>query len=594
MNKFTSFCWVFLGFLAFAGSSFSQSSEFAFQGRLTDSGVPVAVNYDLRFKLYSQSAGGTAIGTVERTDVPVSNGVFTVKLDFGAAAFDGAARWIETEVKPSGSGTYQPLNPRVFLTTVPYSVRSLSAENAVQLGGVAATEFVQTTDPRMTDPRPPAPGDGNYIQNTTIQQAISNFNISGTGTVGGTLAGNILDATIQYNLNGGRIISIGGTENLFVGVQSGASNTSGSSNSFVGRSAGFSNTIGLGNDFFGAKAGISNSTGSFNSFFGSFSGASNSTGNSNSFVGRNSGSLNTVGFENSFFGVSAGAWNVNGAQNTFLGAQSNTNENLTRTEVNNATAIGFRAYVTQSNSLVLGSINGQNGATADTKVGIGTTAPSEKFEVRDNSASMIVGGAGCPGGSITIGLNGAFGNCANYSVRGDGSTLWFNRPTGGQIVFRENNGPTQLRLRSGGVLQLETLGTAGATPLCHNAANDISTCSSSIRFKTNVSNYGSSLDLIRKLRPVSFNWKDSGMPDIGLVAEEVAEVEPLLTTTNGQGEIEGVKYDRVGVVLVNAVNEQQVQIEELSKTVVELKRQIEELRSLLCLSTPNVEVCRKQ
>ncbi len=99
--------------------------------------MPVAVNYDLRFTLFSQSTGGAAIGTVERTDVPVSNGVFTVKLDFGAAAFDGSARWIETEVKPTGGGAYQPLNPRVFLTTVPYSVRSLTAANATQLGGVA-------------------------------------------------------------------------------------------------------------------------------------------------------------------------------------------------------------------------------------------------------------------------------------------------------------------------------------------------------------------------------------------------------------------------------------------------------------------------
>lgn len=47
------------------------------------------------------------------------------------------------------------------------------------------------------------------------------------------------------------------------------------------------------------------------------------------------------------------------------------------------------------------------------------------------------------------------------------------------------------------------------------------------------------------------------MPDLGLVAEAVAEVEPLLTTPTDKGETEGIKYDRVGGVLVNAVNEQQ-------------------------------------
>ena len=51
------------------------------------------------------------------------------------------------------------------------------------------------------------------------------------------------------------------------------------------------------------------------------------------------------------------------------------------------------------------------------------------------------------------------------------------------------------------------------------------------------------------------------MPDLGLVAEEAAQVEPLLITHNDKGEVEGVKYDRVAVVLINAIREQQRQIE---------------------------------
>lgn len=66
-----------------------------------------------------------------------------------------------------------------------------------------------------------------------------------------------------------------------------------------------------------------------------------------------------------------------------------------------------------------------------------------------------------------------------------------------------------------------------------------------------------SLTLISRLRPVSFNWKQGGMADLGLIAEEVAKVEPLLVTHNDKDQIEGVKYDRVAVVLLNAVKEQQ-------------------------------------
>ena len=85
-------------------------------------------------------------------------------------------------------------------------------------------------------------------------------------------------------------------------------------------------------------------------------------------------------------------------------------------------------------------------------------------------------------------------------------------------------------------------------------------CSSSIRYKTDVRGFTPGLDLARRLRPVSFRWKGSSSPDVGLIAEEVARVEPLLVTRNSKGEIVGVKYDRIGVVLLNAVREQQAQI----------------------------------
>ncbi len=68
---------------------------------------------------------------------------------------------------------------------------------------------------------------------------------------------------------------------------------------------------------------------------------------------------------------------------------------------------------------------------------------------------------------------------------------------------------------------------------------------------------------------------------MGLVAEEVAEVEPLLVNYNENGEVEGVKYDRVGVVLLNAVKEQQIQIESQAKQNDEqaqiINRQTEQL-----------------
>src|SRR6266545_866407 len=85
-----------------AGTALGQGTTFTYQGRLTDGGTPANGTYDFQFKLYD--AGGTQQGaTVSRDDAQVTNGVFTVQLDFGNQ-FDGNDRLLEISVRP-GSGT---------------------------------------------------------------------------------------------------------------------------------------------------------------------------------------------------------------------------------------------------------------------------------------------------------------------------------------------------------------------------------------------------------------------------------------------------------------------------------------------------------
>src|SRR5262249_47404879 len=91
-------------------------------------------------------------------------------------------------------------------------------------------------------------------------------------------------------------------------------------------------------------------------------------------------------------------------------------------------------------------------------------------------------------------------------------------------------------------LQIDSLGTGGSTSLCLNSSKFVSTCSSSERYKTAVKSFLSGLDVVRRLRPITFKWKEGGASDIGFAAEEVERVEPLLATRNAKGEIEGVKY----------------------------------------------------
>ena len=198
-----------------AGAIFGQTSGFTYQGRLTDGGIPASGNYDLQFALFDAADGNNQIGQTKTvSSVPVSAGVFTVTLDFGASAFSGANRFLEISARPSGAGAFTLLTPRQSITATPYALRSLNAANAdtatnaQQLAGVDASQYVKTNDARLSDARDPKAGNSNYVQNSNNPQAATNFNISGNGTVGGTLSGNTINATTQYNLGGQPVLGV--------------------------------------------------------------------------------------------------------------------------------------------------------------------------------------------------------------------------------------------------------------------------------------------------------------------------------------------------------------------------------------------------
>ena len=134
-----------------------------------------------------------------------------------------------------------------------------------------------------------------------------------------------------------------------------------------------------------------------------------------------------------------------------------------------------------------------------------------------------------------------------------------------------------------------SLDRGGTTTVCRNEFTlALANCnSSSLRYKTNLAPYRNGLDIINRLRPIRFDWKQGGMHDVGFGAEDVAKIEPLLITHNDKGEVEGVKYDRLSVVFVNAFKEQQAQIANQQK-------QINAFRSLVCSRNRRAKVCRSK
>ncbi|HYN86995.1 MAG TPA: tail fiber domain-containing protein, partial [Ardenticatenaceae bacterium] len=98
-------------------------SAFTYQGRLLDGDQPASGSYDFEFYLFNAAAAGTSLGAVALEDVEVHAGLFTVQLDFGTAAFDGQARWLELRVRPGNSdGGYTLLSPRQPLTPAPFAL----------------------------------------------------------------------------------------------------------------------------------------------------------------------------------------------------------------------------------------------------------------------------------------------------------------------------------------------------------------------------------------------------------------------------------------------------------------------------------------
>ena len=129
------------------------------------------------------------------------------------------------------------------------------------------------------------------------------------------------------------------------------------------------------------------------------------------------------------------------------------------------------------------------------------------------------------------------------------------------------------------------LSGATATQLCISGNNVLSSCSSSQRYKQNVQPLRGGLNLIGRLRPVTFDWKERQEPDLCLIAEEVGKVEPLLVTRNRDGVIEGVKYDQLTIVLINAVKEPQAQI-------AAQQQQLARLKNLVCRTRPRAKLCQ--
>ena len=166
--------------MSIAGAAVSvQSAPFTYQGLLQEGGQKATGLYDFNFRLVKAENGGVGPG-ISVEGVPVTNGLFTVLLDFGPAMFDGSDLLMEIAVRTNGSEeTYQKLGPRQPITATPYAIYALAAgssdggtggTNGIVLTGGGTNVLVYATNTYVATPYP----DTNWIYVSGAGRAAAN------------------------------------------------------------------------------------------------------------------------------------------------------------------------------------------------------------------------------------------------------------------------------------------------------------------------------------------------------------------------------------------------------------------------------------
>jgi len=352
-----------------------------------------------------------------------------------------------------------------------------------------------------------------------------------------------------------------------------------------------------GNTAEGQTALFSLTSGTYNTAVGFFSLRSNTSGNFNTAIGVGTLLLNT-GDENTATGATALLSNTTGSFNTASGTQAL----LKNTTGNFNTANGFEA--------LYGNITGDNntangyGALVVNVTGSDNTA-NGVAALRNNFA----GGSNVANGSFALynntygDLNTAIGGSALYNNTNGRENIALGYAAGRDIVTADNViaiGAPGLDVRRTcciGNIYATTTVNATTLPVVVSPDGQLGTFSSSQRFKKEIKPMDQISEAILRLKPVTFHYKtdNKGTPQFGLIAEEVADVNPDLVVRDEKGEIYTVRYDAVNAMLLNEflktyrkvdqqgriVQDQQAIIADLKSTVVQQEKGIKLLTARL-------------
>ena len=332
---------------------------------------------------------------------------------------------------------------------------------------------------------------------------------------------------------------------ISVGLQTGLENTA------IGFDALNANTTGSDNTASGDAALLSNTTGEFNTATGVAALQSNTTGNANTATGGQVLFSNTTGHDNTAIGFDA--LNAN-------------------TEGNFNTASGVAALL--SNTGDKNTASG-NAALQNNTAGSGNTADGQAALFNNTGDNNIALGKDA-GRNLTTGKNNI--DIFDQGVAGEANTI------------RIGTQGTQTAIFVAGIV-----GGTG-TPVLVNADGKLSTTSSSARFKDEIKPMGTASETILALQPVTFRYKHeidpNGIPQFGLVAEEVERVNPDLVVRDAAGEVYSVRYEAVNAMLLNEFLKEHKTVQEQGAMIARQQKQIEALTAGLQKVSAQLELIK--
>jgi trimeric autotransporter adhesin len=317
-----------------------------------------------------------------------------------------------------------------------------------------------------------------------------------------------------------------GSLNTAIGADALYSNTTGFWNTAVGYQALFSNTTAVDNTAVGLLTLYSNITGTDNTAIGFEPLFANTTGSYNTAIGSVALILNTTGTGNTANGSIALNQNTTGSYNTAIGYIA-LNENTTG---DGNTAVGNRAL--------------ENNTTGGQNIALGFNA----------------------GQNLTTGSNNI--DIGNLGVAAEASTIRIG--TQGTQTNAYIAGIYQVMVPHGLAVHVDSMGHLG-------------TKGSSARFKEAIKPMDKASEAILKLKPVTFHYKKDldpeAVPQFGLVAEDVAKVNPDLIVRDDKGKIYTVRYDAVNAMLLNEFLKEHKTVQELKKEIAALTATVKEQES---------------